>query len=264
VNPNRNDPCPCGSGKKYKKCCLAGVEPRFREVRQLSQATDALMSDVLSFAAERWGVELVERAWADYHQKPPGSPDLPPLEDHPEEDLFAFWYVLDWIAGEAEADGNPGPTRPLLQACLAEADPNGTLHDFAELLSQTYFSVFEVESRDGSGRVVLRDQLLGQTCEVWDRELADAVLAESLVLARLLPMTEGCALAGIAPYSLPPEAAEVVTELREALTTVHTTLDASVLREESRQILAEWREQVAAFDDALPDELAGAHEGDFS
>ena len=27
INPNRNvgrnDPCPCGSGKKYKKCCLA-------------------------------------------------------------------------------------------------------------------------------------------------------------------------------------------------------------------------------------------------
>ena len=22
----RNDPCPCGSGKKYKKCCGAGIE----------------------------------------------------------------------------------------------------------------------------------------------------------------------------------------------------------------------------------------------
>ena len=22
MNPGRNDPCPCGSGKKYKKCCL--------------------------------------------------------------------------------------------------------------------------------------------------------------------------------------------------------------------------------------------------
>jgi len=21
--PGRNEPCPCGSGKKYKKCCLA-------------------------------------------------------------------------------------------------------------------------------------------------------------------------------------------------------------------------------------------------
>lgn len=27
VKVGRNDPCPCGSGKKYKKCCGAGVEP---------------------------------------------------------------------------------------------------------------------------------------------------------------------------------------------------------------------------------------------
>src|ERR1700736_4668582 len=24
--PGRNDPCPCGSGKKYKHCCLKAVE----------------------------------------------------------------------------------------------------------------------------------------------------------------------------------------------------------------------------------------------
>jgi hypothetical protein len=37
--PGRNDPCPCGSGKKYKRCCLGrsgqtapggGLSPRFR------------------------------------------------------------------------------------------------------------------------------------------------------------------------------------------------------------------------------------------
>lgn len=22
IKPERNDPCPCGSGKKFKKCCL--------------------------------------------------------------------------------------------------------------------------------------------------------------------------------------------------------------------------------------------------
>jgi preprotein translocase subunit SecA len=22
LNPGRNEPCPCGSGKKFKKCCL--------------------------------------------------------------------------------------------------------------------------------------------------------------------------------------------------------------------------------------------------
>ncbi len=27
----RNDPCPCGSGKKYKQCCLAKDEAKARE-----------------------------------------------------------------------------------------------------------------------------------------------------------------------------------------------------------------------------------------
>ena len=29
----RNDPCPCGSGKKYKKCCLASDEAAARAAR---------------------------------------------------------------------------------------------------------------------------------------------------------------------------------------------------------------------------------------
>jgi hypothetical protein len=29
----RNDPCPCGSGKKYKQCCLAKDEAKEREAR---------------------------------------------------------------------------------------------------------------------------------------------------------------------------------------------------------------------------------------
>lgn len=27
----RNDPCPCGSGKKYKKCCLTDAVPVVHE-----------------------------------------------------------------------------------------------------------------------------------------------------------------------------------------------------------------------------------------
>lgn len=27
----RNDPCPCGSGKKYKRCCLGKGDPAERE-----------------------------------------------------------------------------------------------------------------------------------------------------------------------------------------------------------------------------------------
>lgn len=36
AKPGRNDPCPCGSGNKYKKCCLAREEAVERE--QLAKA----------------------------------------------------------------------------------------------------------------------------------------------------------------------------------------------------------------------------------
>jgi SEC-C motif len=34
--PGRNDPCPCGSGKKYKKCCELKEKHRKFEATQLS------------------------------------------------------------------------------------------------------------------------------------------------------------------------------------------------------------------------------------
>jgi hypothetical protein len=28
IKTGRNDPCPCGSGKKYKRCCLNAKNPK--------------------------------------------------------------------------------------------------------------------------------------------------------------------------------------------------------------------------------------------
>jgi hypothetical protein len=36
--PGRNDPCPCGSGKKYKQCHLDKDEAAAREARAQAQA----------------------------------------------------------------------------------------------------------------------------------------------------------------------------------------------------------------------------------
>lgn len=46
--PGRNDPCPCGSGKKYKRCCL-GTEAALRPVRTF----DDIMAEI--YAADEIG-----------------------------------------------------------------------------------------------------------------------------------------------------------------------------------------------------------------
>ncbi len=40
MSVSRNDPCPCGSGKKYKKCCLRQDENAASEARRQRQADE--------------------------------------------------------------------------------------------------------------------------------------------------------------------------------------------------------------------------------
>jgi len=41
MKPGRNDPCPCGSGKKYKKCCyLSGQDPALKKLVELRDIQD--------------------------------------------------------------------------------------------------------------------------------------------------------------------------------------------------------------------------------
>jgi|GEM_PF-1598237 len=51
--PGRNDACPCGSGKKYKRCCLGKEEQREQFARELDAFALPLLRDLGQFAARR-------------------------------------------------------------------------------------------------------------------------------------------------------------------------------------------------------------------
>jgi hypothetical protein len=57
--PGRNDPCPCGSGKKHKKCCLASAgaaaPPSPVLVQRLRQVEGRLMDALLEHADRHYG-----------------------------------------------------------------------------------------------------------------------------------------------------------------------------------------------------------------
>ncbi|MFN2512437.1 MAG: SEC-C metal-binding domain-containing protein [Pyrinomonadaceae bacterium] len=55
IQTGRNDPCPCGSGKKYKKCCLPSVEGNEFEYRRQRQVESGLIPRLLDYALETRG-----------------------------------------------------------------------------------------------------------------------------------------------------------------------------------------------------------------
>ncbi|MEI6531249.1 MAG: SEC-C metal-binding domain-containing protein [Chlamydiota bacterium] len=63
----RNDPCPCGSGKKYKTCCLGKKRKINAKVMEAPSKVTSLMGRVsASTPPKKEGFEMTEK---DYRVK---------------------------------------------------------------------------------------------------------------------------------------------------------------------------------------------------
>jgi hypothetical protein len=60
----RNSPCPCGSGTKFKRCCLGRIE----RARHAHREHDRVGRDVVAWASEQHGESLdrlLSPSWPD-------------------------------------------------------------------------------------------------------------------------------------------------------------------------------------------------------
>ena len=89
----RNDPCPCGSGRKYKRCCLTSHHiPDDTPWQRQREASDSLTEAMRKFALRRFDGRRFE-VWQDYNQEDsPRSIDKYPGE----EQLFFPYFYYDW------------------------------------------------------------------------------------------------------------------------------------------------------------------------
>ena len=63
ARPGRNDPCPCGSGRKYKQCCLDKDEATIRAAHAKSIAEAPEPSPEASAARVRAPKHKTEQPW---------------------------------------------------------------------------------------------------------------------------------------------------------------------------------------------------------
>lgn len=94
TTPGRNDPCPCGSGKKYKRCCLRAERAAASESAQGSAVRIAL-----EWLHERH-LRAVKEALRFYLDAAGEGFEL--SIDHPElEEMFQINFS-EWLLAEAE------------------------------------------------------------------------------------------------------------------------------------------------------------------
>jgi len=155
--PSRNAPCPCGSGKKYKKCCLA----KEQEVESRTARGEAAVERALGWLHERHrdGVyqAIVRGFFAAYWER---ASEL--MEELPDELAEALWInANEWLLAEGELALGDGPPQRVAAMLLGDGGPplDAAERSWIEELAARPLQLWEVvDSRPGQG-VWLRDAL---------------------------------------------------------------------------------------------------------
>ena len=198
VNLGRNDPCWCGSGKKYKKCHLASNEeagpPRAApEARSggRSAKEESLRGRLLSFAAETLSKREMEAALETFAGPFPPRPD-----DQTSELLFLDWLIHDYVS--------PRLGRTVIEEFLKRAPGGFTAHQRKMLddWSRSLYSFFEVQDITPDSGVQVKDLFTGRECFVYDVNSSREMKRWDCALARF-EETEGRVMFNGASLILP-------------------------------------------------------------
>lgn len=116
----RNEPCPCGSGKKYKSCCMDNAP------KQNAELTDEL-SHILAMNPHLTLDELnvvAQHKTAQLNQRP--NPSFCGLSPNQMTNwLYAPFSQLDWVTISTPDDLSTSPVMRYLHLILEEAMHNG-------------------------------------------------------------------------------------------------------------------------------------------
>jgi len=214
--PGRNDPCPCGSGKKYKHCCLqkeAASESLWSEYRQ---ASDKLTDDLMRFAATKLGKSL-EDAWQDFNMT-----DLPVafVGRSTEDQIFMPYFLFDWEPNRhthvKSARGKDGVVLRWYRLEKAgRLSPTECL--LLEQATTQPLSFYEVLSTEPGKRLAIRDVLIGAEEEVIERSASGMLRQGEIIYAQVWNLPGHAILGRCAPLSIPPGRKAEIIALRKKL-----------------------------------------------
>jgi len=178
----RNDPCPCGSGKKYKKCHQDQDEARGRELRTLAGIDEWLRFHMRRLhehlTPHTAGAPTVLAAAETFF----GAAERP---GHPLDDgLFRDHALFDVPVGKG------GETLASLNGLDDGLASVADTRVMATALASSYLSFLEItEVKRGKGFGV-RDLLTDTETFIWDETMAASVEPMEYLLARRLPFTD--------------------------------------------------------------------------
>src|ERR1700675_1597687 len=179
----RNDPCSCGSGRKYKHCCLASQGAIDRLWERQHEESGRLVGAMMRFAGRGFG-ELVFEAWKDFNMS-----DFPkPLEDAGEEcRIFMPYYLFQWDP-ERSPRSKKTHRRGFVASCYGgqESEQFAKMDWlFIEQATTQPISFYEVLRSNPGRSMAVRDALTGEEMRSEERMASQTVRSGDILYAQI-------------------------------------------------------------------------------
>ncbi len=237
MTTQRNQPCPCGSGKKYKHChgqpVRGAVSAEEQTWNRLRRALDSFPQRMIRFVRDTYGPGAIEEAWAEFtlwdeeeYGIEPGDSDLQIFFPW----LFHAWDPdpLDTGVMETSLHGRT-PTSVLLDRPRSWV--SSELRGYLEACAESPFSFHELVQVDAGRGFRARDVFTGEEHDVLERSASRFMRRGNLFFGQLVT-TQGITLMeACSPHGFPPDVKFDLIELRDRIEAHESPLTPDSLRD---------------------------------
>lgn len=228
----RNEPCPCGSGKKYKKCCLNKQNVSSDLLyRRLGEAHDRLIHRLMRHGYKVFGENALVFALDEFMGWPQEGVSDENLADH--EQLFYPWFLYNW-AYEPDPDLPQlnGPEDMTIAELYAADQKNRLNHLEAQIIETTVhqpYSFYEIrEVRPGQG-YTLRDIFCGTVSNVTEKSGSENARRGQILFGRVVQIDTVAMLIGCGTILIPPKFKPELIRFRQRMAEIDDPIDYDTL-----------------------------------
>jgi hypothetical protein len=212
----RNDPCPCGSGKKYKRCCLEQRAKAHTVWPEQRDESDELTRMMIAYARDVFA-DFVEDAWEDFHL---GQVSRSFSWTADEQMIFMPYFLFHWDPETVGRRKRKLPDGGVIAQSFSYTNGRRLTELQRRILEQAMsrpVSFYQVVTSKPGESFQLADVLTGAQAEVREHTASRQAAPGDLLYGSLWTLPDSVVLGYSAPIKIPLSWKVEVIGLRKML-----------------------------------------------
>jgi hypothetical protein len=236
----RNDLCICGSGKKYKKCCLANaistgvIDTEWEALRSLEGRV--VNGTLEPYFYKTYPEGTITQAADEFF----GDSKLPmEIRLTFVENMFSAWMLFDWDMDAHKTEWVRKTKDVTVAAKYLTKHRNNLGKDivaFIETMSQTYYSFYVITEVIPNKGFRLKDMLLGTEHFVKEFLATKSLHRGDIIFSRILTLKNQSISVGMGLIPVPPGKYDIILKLKDVMKKVFHKITSELLRKENASL----------------------------